>query len=301
MDQDNCHAALRLAHTFSSDSVPDWLRGIACVHHRRPLPSHLPSPTHRLLSTLSCRNIPNNGIDDKHIFETIGTWWDYAKKHLTMFSLTNFQNLLEAQLELHNRWVQSLPWYCAQHKDTHGQPTGTRPSVIYGEQVQQDTGNDYSAGRSVRFPQHRCYEHGDGGPGQVEDGAEKTADHELRTAPAVGLLKYLVGHPHFQLSVHEPNNGCRSSRPRVFKRKLFRIVAAQTFRFALAYFLTEASLIRSTKHVPLPSIPPSIPGTPAIVPEHTTAVFPRLVLRSAGDGVPKSEAGNTEVQKQDQP
>ncbi|KAM5534398.1 hypothetical protein V8D89_011865 [Ganoderma adspersum] len=66
-------------------------------------------------------NATYNGIDDKDIFETMGTWRDYAKKHLTMFSLTNFQKL-EAQLELHNRWVQSLPWYCAQHKDTHGQP-----------------------------------------------------------------------------------------------------------------------------------------------------------------------------------
>ena len=66
-------------------------------------------------------NATYSGIDDKDIFETMGTWRDYAKKHLTMFSLTNFQKL-ESQLEQHNRWIQSLPWYCAQHKDTHGQP-----------------------------------------------------------------------------------------------------------------------------------------------------------------------------------
>ncbi|TBU33002.1 PLU-1-like protein-domain-containing protein [Dichomitus squalens] len=66
-------------------------------------------------------NATYSGVDEKDIFETMQTWRDYAKKHLTMFSLTNFSKL-ESQLESHNRWIQSLPWYCKSHNDTHGQP-----------------------------------------------------------------------------------------------------------------------------------------------------------------------------------
>ena len=46
-------------------------------------------------------------------------WRSYAKEHLTMFLLPNFERL-EKQLILHFRWAQGLPWFCRSHHVAHG-------------------------------------------------------------------------------------------------------------------------------------------------------------------------------------
>lgn len=59
--------------------------------------------------------------DDNDIFLAMRQWRTYAKEHLTMFSLPNFERL-EKQLTLHFRWLEGLPWYCRSHHAAHGKP-----------------------------------------------------------------------------------------------------------------------------------------------------------------------------------
>ncbi|PCH40905.1 hypothetical protein WOLCODRAFT_162645 [Wolfiporia cocos MD-104 SS10] len=58
--------------------------------------------------------------DDGDIFHTMLQWRKYAKEHLTMFILPNFEKL-DKQLTLHYRWLEGLPWFCRQHHEAHGQ------------------------------------------------------------------------------------------------------------------------------------------------------------------------------------
>lgn len=51
--------------------------------------------------------------------ESVNQWCDYAKEHLTMFSLPFFDKVL-TQLELHSAWVRELPWHCSRHGTAHG-------------------------------------------------------------------------------------------------------------------------------------------------------------------------------------
>lgn len=62
-----------------------------------------------------------SGTEEGDIFHTMLQWRKYAKDHLTMFALTHLE-VLDKQLTAHYRWIESLPWYCRQHNDTHGQP-----------------------------------------------------------------------------------------------------------------------------------------------------------------------------------
>ncbi|EMD40413.1 hypothetical protein CERSUDRAFT_111018 [Gelatoporia subvermispora B] len=58
--------------------------------------------------------------DDADVFGTMVQWRVYAREHLTMFSLPNFDKL-DRQLSAHYRWLEGLPWYCRQHQQAHGQ------------------------------------------------------------------------------------------------------------------------------------------------------------------------------------
>ncbi|KDQ64458.1 hypothetical protein JAAARDRAFT_201792 [Jaapia argillacea MUCL 33604] len=57
--------------------------------------------------------------DEGDLFDTMQQWKRYAREHLTMFSLPNFEKL-DAQLKLHHRWLEGLPWYCSEHHQAHG-------------------------------------------------------------------------------------------------------------------------------------------------------------------------------------
>jgi [histone H3]-trimethyl-L-lysine4 demethylase len=59
--------------------------------------------------------------DEEDIFEVMLKWVDYAKQHLDIFTLPKFEKL-DHQLTLHYRWIESLPWYCPQHREAHGKP-----------------------------------------------------------------------------------------------------------------------------------------------------------------------------------
>ncbi|KAH9833659.1 PLU-1-like protein-domain-containing protein [Rhodofomes roseus] len=56
--------------------------------------------------------------DEGDIFQTMLQWRKYAKEHLTMFTLPNFERL-DKQLSAHFRWLESLPWFCRQHQEVH--------------------------------------------------------------------------------------------------------------------------------------------------------------------------------------
>ncbi|KAF9236221.1 PLU-1-like protein-domain-containing protein [Melanogaster broomeanus] len=58
--------------------------------------------------------------DETDIFEMMMKWKAYAREHLSMFSLPVFEKL-DAQLVLHQKWLEDLPWHCAQHGCAHGQ------------------------------------------------------------------------------------------------------------------------------------------------------------------------------------
>lgn len=58
--------------------------------------------------------------DESDIFQTMLQWRKYAKEHLTMFTLPNFERL-DKQLTAHFRWLESLPWFCRQHQEVHAQ------------------------------------------------------------------------------------------------------------------------------------------------------------------------------------
>jgi histone demethylase JARID1 len=57
--------------------------------------------------------------DEGDVFETMEKWRTYAREHLSMFSLPTFDKF-DVQLNLHYRWLKELPWYCANHRVTHG-------------------------------------------------------------------------------------------------------------------------------------------------------------------------------------
>lgn len=57
--------------------------------------------------------------EDTDIFTTMRQWRSYAKEHLTMFTLPNFDRL-DKQLTQHFRWIEGLPWFCRQHHEGHG-------------------------------------------------------------------------------------------------------------------------------------------------------------------------------------
>ncbi|GBE79852.1 predicted protein [Sparassis crispa] len=59
--------------------------------------------------------------EETDIFVTMLQWRNYAKEHLTMFILPNFDKL-DKQIALHYRWLEGLPWFCRQHQEAHGQP-----------------------------------------------------------------------------------------------------------------------------------------------------------------------------------
>ncbi|KAF7797091.1 hypothetical protein EIP86_008283 [Pleurotus ostreatoroseus] len=58
---------------------------------------------------------------DSDIFLAMRQWRTYAKEHLTMFTLPNFDRL-QKQLTLHFCWLEGLPWYCRSHHAAHGKP-----------------------------------------------------------------------------------------------------------------------------------------------------------------------------------
>ncbi|KAI0775906.1 PLU-1-like protein-domain-containing protein [Trametes elegans] len=62
-----------------------------------------------------------NPQEEPDIFHTMLQWRKYAKEHLTMFALPNFETL-DKQLVAHFRWLEGLPWWCRQHGEAHGQP-----------------------------------------------------------------------------------------------------------------------------------------------------------------------------------
>lgn len=57
--------------------------------------------------------------EDGDMFDIMHQWQGYAREHLTMFALPNFEKL-DAQLKSHYRWLEGLPWYCPQHRQAHG-------------------------------------------------------------------------------------------------------------------------------------------------------------------------------------
>ncbi|KAI0747445.1 PLU-1-like protein-domain-containing protein [Irpex lacteus] len=59
--------------------------------------------------------------EETDVFQMMHSWKAYAKEHMTIFSLPNFERL-EKQLTLHFRWVEGLPWYCRSHQAAHGKP-----------------------------------------------------------------------------------------------------------------------------------------------------------------------------------
>ena len=59
--------------------------------------------------------------DDGDVFSNMRKWRTYARDYLKMFNLPAFERL-DRQLNLHYRWIESLPWYCREHQEAHGQP-----------------------------------------------------------------------------------------------------------------------------------------------------------------------------------
>lgn len=57
--------------------------------------------------------------EENDLFQTMRQWKSYAKEHLHLFSLPNFERL-DKQLTLHFRWLEGLPWYCRTHHVAHG-------------------------------------------------------------------------------------------------------------------------------------------------------------------------------------
>ncbi|CAL1700343.1 unnamed protein product [Somion occarium] len=58
--------------------------------------------------------------EETDIFAIMLGWVKYAKEHLQIFSLPNSERL-DQQLAQHYRWLETLPWYCRQHNQAHGQ------------------------------------------------------------------------------------------------------------------------------------------------------------------------------------
>ncbi|KAG7097398.1 hypothetical protein E1B28_004748 [Marasmius oreades] len=58
---------------------------------------------------------------NENVFSSIKDWRDYANEHLKLFSLPTFEKL-EVQLNSHNQWQRSLPWWCNKHDAPHVKP-----------------------------------------------------------------------------------------------------------------------------------------------------------------------------------
>ena len=69
-----------------------------------------------------CENVLRNRYfsNDEDVFLAIAKWRDYSTAHLNMFALPNFEQL-EKQVAKHDTWLRSIPWYCAEHNETHSQ------------------------------------------------------------------------------------------------------------------------------------------------------------------------------------
>ncbi|KAF8914272.1 jumonji superfamily protein [Gymnopilus junonius] len=69
-----------------------------------------------------CENVLRNRYPstEEDVFQAISKWKAYAQEHLSMFALPTFEKL-EVQLRLHENWIKDIPWYCAEHKETHSQ------------------------------------------------------------------------------------------------------------------------------------------------------------------------------------
>ena len=69
-----------------------------------------------------CENVLRNRYfnPDEDVFISIAKWRDYAKSHLNMFVLPNFEQL-EKQVAKHEAWIKTIPWYCPDHNETHSQ------------------------------------------------------------------------------------------------------------------------------------------------------------------------------------
>jgi len=67
-----------------------------------------------------CENVLRNRYPntEEDVFKAIAKWKSYAQEHLDMFVLPTFDKL-ETQLRLHENWIKEIPWYCAEHKETH--------------------------------------------------------------------------------------------------------------------------------------------------------------------------------------
>jgi [histone H3]-trimethyl-L-lysine4 demethylase len=89
---------------------------IPVVHDMRRTVDFAVDLESRCESVLKNRYINNEETD---LFQLMRGWKAYAKEHLHMFSLPNFDRL-EKQLTLHFRWLESLPWYCRTHNIAHG-------------------------------------------------------------------------------------------------------------------------------------------------------------------------------------
>ncbi|THH33534.1 hypothetical protein EUX98_g693 [Antrodiella citrinella] len=57
--------------------------------------------------------------EDPDVFKTFLNWREYAERHLQIFTMPNFDRF-DRQLTTHYRWMESLPWYCRQHRAAHG-------------------------------------------------------------------------------------------------------------------------------------------------------------------------------------
>ncbi|GJE84541.1 PLU-1-like protein-domain-containing protein [Phanerochaete sordida] len=57
--------------------------------------------------------------EENDLFQTMRQWKNYAKEHLSIFTLPNFERL-DKQLTLHFRWLEGLPWFCRSHMTPHG-------------------------------------------------------------------------------------------------------------------------------------------------------------------------------------
>ncbi|KAG6373774.1 PLU-1-like protein-domain-containing protein [Boletus reticuloceps] len=73
--------------------------------------------------------------DETDIFDMMKKWRTYAREHLLMFTLPIFERL-DAQLALHEKWLEDLPWYCPQHGCAHGQ--GILEDVIESTRPEDD-------------------------------------------------------------------------------------------------------------------------------------------------------------------
>ncbi|KII95303.1 hypothetical protein PLICRDRAFT_149931 [Plicaturopsis crispa FD-325 SS-3] len=58
--------------------------------------------------------------EEGNVFDIFQRWRAYAREHLTMFSLPNFEKF-DDQLSRHYKWLEEIPWYCRHHQQTHGQ------------------------------------------------------------------------------------------------------------------------------------------------------------------------------------